>query len=265
MESTVARALDTNRANLRLGNSSEVTGSATFVTSTDSPDIYDANHVTDIRASSAAEIDGVLEDAERAYQHTGHRRFDVDFRTPPEFIARLVLDGGYTRDDTLFLILDADLIGDATPHDIRPLGPDSDWEAMWELLLVDWHEHSARTGRPAVGEGVTRQMWRAKRRKQPPTQYWLAYVKGRPVGYFNSWEGVNGVGQVEDLFVLPDFRHRGVATALIHHCVSESRKGGAGPIVIAADPGDTPKNMYAGMGFRPVASSQGYLKRLSTS
>jgi hypothetical protein len=56
--------------------------------------------------------------------------------------------------------------------------------------------------------------------------------------------------------------HRGLATALIHPCVADARSKGAGPVVIAADPTDTPKHMYAAMGFRPVAVYSHYLKRL---
>jgi GNAT superfamily N-acetyltransferase len=105
-------------------------------------------------------------------------------------------------------------------------------------------------------------MWAAHRRKQPPVEFWLAYEGERAIGYFNAWEGVGGMGQVEDLFVHPDYRKRGVATALIHHCVARARAKGAGPVVIVADPTDTPKNVYARLGFRPVAVVSHYLKRL---
>lgn len=129
-------------------------------------------------------------------------------------------------------------------------------------MLVDWTAYMARTGRPPQEE-VGRRMWAARKRKQPPVQYWLACDGERAVGYFNSWEGVGGVGQVEDLFTLPEYRKRGVATALIHHCVAQCRGKGAGPVVIAADPTDTPKHIYARMGFRPVAIQSKYLRRLS--
>ena len=58
------------------------------------------------------------------------------------------------------------------------------------------------------------------------------------------------------------YRHRGVATALIAHCVDDARAHGAGPVVIVSDPTDTPKHMYAALGFRPVALKRGWLKRL---
>ena len=65
---------------------------------------------------------------------------------------------------------------------------------------------------------------------------------------------------MEDLFTHPEFRHRGLATALIHNCVADCRAHGAGPVVIVCDPGDTPKEMYAAIGFRPIAIKREYWK-----
>jgi predicted N-acetyltransferase YhbS len=94
-------------------------------------------------------------------------------------------------------------------------------------------------------------------------RYWLAYADGAPCGYFNAWEGTAGVGQVENLFVLKEARHRGLATALIHRCVTEARSRGAGSVVIVSDPTDTPKQMYAAMGFRPLAMQRSWVKTLA--
>jgi ribosomal protein S18 acetylase RimI-like enzyme len=103
-------------------------------------------------------------------------------------------------------------------------------------------------------------MARTRRLKCPPAQYYLGYIYGAPRGYFSTLPARSRVAQVEDLFVDPEFRHQGLATALIHHCVRECREAGARQIVIVADPDDTPKNMYAAMGFRPVAIKRDYWK-----
>ena len=47
-------------------------------------------------------------------------------------------------------------------------------------------------------------------------RHWLAYAEGTPTGYLSSWVAPNGVGYLEDLFTHPDYRHRGLATALTH-------------------------------------------------
>jgi predicted GNAT family acetyltransferase len=111
--------------------------------------------------------------------------------------------------------------GESPRHEIRALETDADWEAYAELHAIDWHENIERTKRPLEDAAVPEQMRATHRAKQPPVQYWLAYVEGRPVAYFNSWGGIDGVGQVEYLFTHPEFRHRGIATAVIHHCVAD--------------------------------------------
>src|SRR6185503_5477871 len=121
---------------------------------------------------------------------------------------------------------------------------DDDWEAYARLKRLDWAERAARLGLgplPEVGEGLIR----AYRAKVPPLRYWLAVADGAPRAFFSSWEGREGVGQVEDLFVEKPFRHRGLATALVRH-----------------DATDTPKSMYAAMGFRPVAVVRKYTRHV---
>ena len=71
-------------------------------------------------------------------------------------------------------------------------------------------------------------------------RYWLAHDGNEAAAFLASWPGGNGVGQIEDLFTHPKHRHRGLATALIAHCVADARGRGAGPVVIIADPSETP-------------------------
>lgn len=253
------QALATDAGYFALGNETFELLGATFLRNRASPDIYDANHVSGARPATQAQIEEFLAAVDREYGAAKHRRFDVDYRTPPEFVARLAIEG-YEREDGLISVLEGDLLGPAPEkYDIRPLEANADWEAYWELMLVDWRD---RLKRRDVTLEVARQIFETKRLKQPPVQHFFAYVKERPVAYFNSWAGVSGVGQVEDLFTLPRFRKRGIARALIHHCVADARARGAGPVVIASDPGGTAKHIYAAMGFRPVAVLSHFTKHL---
>src|SRR5712691_8873641 len=56
------------------------------------PDVWDANHVSGVRASTPAEVNQVLQRADEAFQHCRHRLFVVDPLTPPAFVAQLALD-----------------------------------------------------------------------------------------------------------------------------------------------------------------------------
>lgn len=256
----VARALAVNEAYAALGNERFEAEGATFVRNHDTPDIWDANHVANVTAATPQAIERLLARAEREYAHCGHRRFDIDYRTPPEFEARLALEG-YIRSELLVMLLEGEPAGAAPAHDIRPLEGEEVWRAYTALHDIDWREYAERIP-GSFDERSAEQMVRSRREKSPPASYWLAYVDGEPAAYVASWPGTDGVGIVEDLFTHPDYRRRGLATALVQRGVAHCRANGAGPVVIVADPDDTPKRMYAAMGFRPVAVKRNYLKRL---
>jgi GNAT superfamily N-acetyltransferase len=256
------RALDVNQANLALGHDVFTADGATFVRNMKYPRIYDANHVANVTAATPNEIERLLRRVETEFAHCTYREFHVDYRTPPALEARLLFDG-YQLGHSLVMLLEGDLSSAPKPCDIRPLDSDATWDAFFALHQMDWNEYTARTG---IGgdETVGTDMARTQRLKSPPVRYWLAYADGEPRGYLNAWEGIDGVGQIENLFVQAEYRHRGLTTALIHHCVADARAHGAGPVVIVADASDTPKRMYATMGFRPVAVKRDeYLKTLA--
>lgn len=214
------------------------------------------NHVRDVTAHTPAEIDILLTRVEDEFAGLPHRRFDVTNWTPPEFEARLSL-AGFRREDALILVLEGDLQAQAKPHHIETIRDEAGWDALRSLQSVDWLEYNGRTGRPLEPD-VGEQMFSHMRGRAEFVHWWLALVEDKPAGFFSSWKGLDGFGQVEDLFVHPNYRHRGVATALLARAVDDCRSQGVGPVVIVVDPTDTPKNMYAALGFRPVATRRSY-------
>ena len=260
MVDLVRKSLDVSLAFLALGNEVFEAECATFVRNPSVPAIRDSNHVARITAEAPEEIDRLLARADREYAGLRHRRFDLDFTTSPAVEARLAYEG-YRPNDALVMVLDGELNGKPKPHAIRLVDGEAAWAAYADLHALDWKESNERKGQPEGAE-IGRAMFRAWRAKSPPVRLWLAYFDDEPRAYFASWEGTDGVGQVEDLFTHPDFRHRGLATALIHHCVADSRAHGAGPVVIVCDPDDTPKEMYVALGFRPVTIKREYWKNV---
>lgn len=257
----IASALDVNAANLALGHEVFDADGARFVRDRAVADIYDANHVTAITASTDREIDALFERVEREFEGYGHRRFDVDFRTPPAFEARLRLEG-YDVTDALVMLLVGELRGQPRQAEITLVESVADWTAVAHLDALSWLHYRERAGaepRTNVGAGEHE----THRMKSPPVRFWLVHDDGAPRGLLSSWEGINGVGQVETLFVEREYRHSGLATALLHHCVAAARKHGAGPVVLVSSPTDTPKNMYAAMGWRPVAVKREYKRTVA--
>jgi GNAT superfamily N-acetyltransferase len=259
MDALARRACAVDQANRGLGHEVFAAAGATFVRSRALPRIHDANHVALVRVETAAAIDALLARVEVEFAHCRHRQFVLDADTPPSFESRLVLDG-YVPSATLMLVLEGAMDAPVPGVAIRRVETDADWDAYGRLRRLDWEETCARLGLgdlPDVGDGLVA----SYRLKVPPLRYWLALADGAPRGFVSSWEGVgDGMGQVEDLFVEQPYRHRGLATALVRHAVADCRARGAGPVAIAADATDTPKRMYAAMGFRPVAVLRKYTR-----
>lgn len=248
--------------NLELGNEAYDADGARFVRNRELPSIYDANHVTHVRCESASDIERLLARVEREYAHCRHRRFDIDPWTPPAFVARLVLEGYASRED-LELVLEGELRAQPRPCDIRRVETEEQWASSGVLHEMDWGERCERLGRmpdPSVPAAFAA----LRRATSNDIAYWMAYVDGRPVAYAWSWPGVDGVGVVENLFTHPDHRHRGIATALIAHGVADARACGAGPVIISADPSDTPMRMFAALGFRPILVVRHYIRGLDS-
>ena len=261
MVDLAGRALTTNQAFLALGAEVFEADGATFVRDRSSPNVPDCNRIAHISAGTPEEIERLLARARREFAGFRELRFIVDFLTPPTVEARLAQEG-YEHNELLVMVLEGALAGEPRSHDVRLIDSDEAWREYEALHELDWNLYHDSLP-PSVGRWSAEEMFRSRRAKSPPARYWLAYVDGEASAYLTSWEGIDGVGQVDDLLTHPDYRHRGLATALVHRGVADCRERGAGPVGIVADASGTPKQMYAAMGFRPIAITRHYTKLLS--
>jgi GNAT superfamily N-acetyltransferase len=255
------RVCDARAAYNELGNTVVEEPTARFVCNPATPLVHDDNILSWVRAQTDDDIDAVLARADDLYGGLRHRKVMLDPGTPAAFEARLVLEG-YEPHPHVELVLDGDLRATPAPVDVRPVESDDDWRSLAVLWRLD-HEEEVEKGQhdPWASE-VTEQMVAGKRLKAPDLRFWLARVDGTDAAFFSSWPGIDGLGIVEDLFTRPELRGRGIATALIAHCVDDARARGAGPVAISARTGDTPKHMYAALGFHPTGISRSYLRTI---
>lgn len=268
----VRRACETLRGYVRRGAEVLAGPGATFVRNRECPRRHDANHADAVRCETPAAIDALFAAAEQVYAEYAHRRYDVDPQTPPQFEARLVLEG-YTRRPALQSVLEGPLAAKPRDIEIREVTDDGGWAEYARLLALDEFEGELKEGkaREQVDLSHVPQWLRYQQMKRPDVRFWLAYEltaeqtdRGTAQGYFASWPGENGVGIVEDLFTEEPYRHRGIATALIAHCVADARARGAREVIIGSDPNDTPRHIYAAMGFRPMMVTANYVRMVST-
>jgi GNAT superfamily N-acetyltransferase len=259
MSDLVTLAYETEIAWLSLGHERRRTRHLTFVRDARTPEVWDANFAAFPRADTPAEIDAAMAEIEREFADAAHRQVFWDPGTSLPFEARLQLDG-YAAHDEVVLVLEGRLEPRAAKVELRRAERDSDWDAITELCWLDHQEEVAKAFHPAWPRRITEQLVASKRAKAPDVRFFLARAEGVDCGFFSAYPGTNGVGLVEDLFTHADFRGRGVARALVAGCVDDARSRGAGPVLISARLDDTPKHMYAAMGFRPLCVRRAYVK-----
>ena len=234
---------------------------AVFVRDRSIPDKYYANRVEQVTASTPDEIARLSERVEVEFEGFRHRYFYVDRDTPVEFEAWLLMEG-YQRSDSLVMVLTDELLGTPKPYEIRLVETDADWQTLYDLVVLadrEFDPSTPQTGNERPSDARDQRI-DAMQAVSPPVRYWMAYTEDGPRAFFSSWTSSDGIGVLDDLYTHPDYRRRGLATALVHHCVAEVRSRGAGPVALETDPADTPKHMYAAMGFRPLSLSHEYLK-----
>lgn len=114
--------------------------------------------------------------------------------------------------------------------------------------------HELKYYGPLYGEDFT---VRNNRRLREKLTYRGAYLEGKLVGSCYTYSA-GGYTCMDSLVVDEDYRHRYVATTLIRQIAEEARAEGK-ILYLHADQDDTPKNMYARMGFEVVDTVFEYL------
>lgn len=262
MSDLIARAYETLDGWRAFGHEQLRSPRALLVRSRSTPNVYDANFAAQVRAESPAEIDAFLDELERTFGGFEHRQVFSDPGLPAPCEARLILEGFQSHNEEIVLVLEGALASRGRVAEIRPVETEDDWQALEVLHWEDHREEVVKGFHEGWQRRVTTEIVAAKRSKAPGVRYFLARSEGVDCAFFSAWPGENGVGKVEDLFTLNAFRGRGIATALIAHCVDDARARGAGPLLICARTGDTPMHMYAKLGFRPLCVQRTLLRRL---
>ena len=115
-------------------------------------------------------------------------------------------------------------------------------------------QHELKYYGPLYGDDFT---VRNNRRLREKLTYLGAYLNGKLVGSCYVYSA-DGYTCMDGLVVNADFRHRYIATTLIRSIAENARKNET-TLYLHADPEDTPKDMYAKMGFQVTDQVYEYL------
>ncbi len=233
-----------------------------FVQDPDHPEVWSSNHVSGVTASSPGDIDEFLTEMDERFAYSPFRVVTVDAFTPPSCVARLAFEDYREQTLVILMALEGDIVRMESPKIAhRPVESEADWRDLHDLLVID-HREGARTGRTPLAEDVTEGLFESLRRKAGACQVFLAEIEGRPCAYAAAVQAPHGLGLVEDVFTLPSQRRRGIASAMIGHCVRYVRERGAGVVFLGAHASEPPKRLYARLGFAPAMVARRFVKTI---
>lgn len=244
-----------------LGNETMRGPLCVFVRAPERPDVWSANHASAVTASTPREIDGVLAEMDAHFPHCRHRLIFTDHFTPAPFIARLAFEDYEELTPTLQMVLTGSLepITGPAAMNISPVASEGDWADLLALVRLD-HQEGARTHHAHMADEVTAGIVEGYRRQAGPCQFFIARMEDRACAYGAAIICPNGLGMVEDLFTLPAHRGRGIASALIAHCVAHVRARGADAVFLGAHITERPKKLYAKLGFAPLFLTRQFIR-----
>lgn len=255
----------------QLGVTRHVLPHAVATLDTDHPDVWSANKVTGLRASTASEFEAMLAAMDKLYAWSSYRHVVLDPFTPAICAARLaMLDYEQTAVFVQMVLQGSLQIGQLIPENLQfePVRSEQAWHKLLHLVLADHAEggHTqAATMAPETSHGIVADY----RRKASHCTFYVATLKGTACGYGSATNAPplgrtsgkqSGMGMVEDLFTVPEFRRQGVASALIQHCVNHCRTQGAGPVLIGSHSNAQPKHLYQRLGFEPICLTRNWMR-----
>ena len=232
-----------------------VADGVTAVVTPEHPDTWDANWV-----AIGPDVDGpaALAAVDRWLGRHAWQVVRADCLTDPGVEAALALAGFAVRSTTIEMVASGAVTSPHSPPAVTLRAVNGEnWGELVALVRLD-HAEGRRTlsSNASVGAGLLDGM----RRKLDGCRFWLLEVDGAAMGYGITARCPNGLGLIESLFTLPAHRGRGLMSAFIVEAARRLRDEGCAEIFLDAHADDTPKQLYARLGFAPVALNRTWVR-----
>lgn len=188
----------------------------------------------------------------------GWQVVQVDCLTAPDVEAVLALEGFAVANSLIEMVAKAVAPVPPAPRvAVERVGAGA-WDRFAALVEAD-HREGKRTGDydPAVAAGLLAGM-----RGRSACDHWLLVEDGVDLGYGMTALCPNGLGLIENLFTLPAHRGRGVMSRFIGAAAARLRAAGCDAVFLDAHADDTPKRLYAKLGFRAVAVTRTWVRKV---
>ena len=222
------------------------------------PDVWDANNASVLSPSKDLTMHDILRELRPALASAGASREHVEFwETSADFpaLSEARRIGTTERVDVV-------MVFDPTSSISRPgvevdevSRPGSDFWPWFRRSLSEFDSPGA------LDDHVLDQLVARTREVFVPEgeRFFVATIDGERAGYAGLIR-LEGVGYVDNVVTMPQYRRRGVASAAVSAAVEASRSSGDEATFLLADEGGSPAALYERLGFR-VASRVETLSR----
>jgi GNAT superfamily N-acetyltransferase len=208
----------------------------------------------------APDADTVVSLCERRLGDLGHRHVVFDDAETAEQLAGALTSLGWERSRTLYMAFAGD--PNAALSDPRSRRISS---AAMSALQRAYYE---RENFPPGGSSDVRdQLVSAQellRAVTPAVCFGAAEdgaLRSMCTLFLDAHGGAGRVAMVEEVATMPEYRGRGLATAVVSAAIRAAREWGADLIVVPADADDWPQLLYAKLGFEPVGRQVTFTRR----
>ena len=139
--------------------------------------------------------------------------------------------------------------------------------AVEELTRLDetfwrWYRDSLKEFRMELADDLLDQMVdRVRRVFLPHMRFFVGYADGEMAGY-TSLLSLAGVGYLDDVVTMPQFRRRGIASTTVTRSVQESLASGARAVFLLAEKNGAPQRLYERLGFLVRATIDSFTRPL---
>jgi ribosomal protein S18 acetylase RimI-like enzyme len=211
------------------------------------PRVWDLNVVWVDDAAAGAEA--ILSDAERVLGGAGlaHRQIELPDAAAGRRLQRAFARAGYGSSEHVIMALR------------RPEALRSSEVGVEELTPEDaaaWTADEIRRSRvPAPDEEECREVGRLKLLLAEHGARFFGVCRGGAVVSACDLYVREGIGQIEDVRTLEEHRGGGLGRAVTAHAAREALCAGCELVFLVAETDDWPKELYARLGFEPVARS----------
>jgi ribosomal protein S18 acetylase RimI-like enzyme len=217
---------------------------------------YDSNYLRVERTLDGVDADALAADADRVLGELGieHRRIYAGDDVQGRRLAAGFRELGWTAERLLVMAQTRE--PESRPEvDVR----ETDFDGARRLIEEAFRR---RVDVPAgeAGDEVTDQVTGFRRvlERVAGARFFVADADGRPASVCERY-AIGSVAQVESVNTLEEFRGRGLGSAVVLAAARSARERGCDLVFLVADHADWPKNLYARLGFDPVARFWSFL------